>query len=228
MGPSSANEQTGIPPEFRTYKLAEVETIVRGAAPSAGLNLGALEALCQAGRLKASKIGKEWRVSHLALTDFLNALESELALIPLAGEASGDLEVRAKDSAKAEGEGPKLDAELRSSGPSNRDLESPSEDEEKDPSHETRELYTGGPLKRRREHIHDAEGLVIWQGEEECFFRDGTRASSGHFQAGQKEGPWKQWFPNGVLKAEGQYRAGLQDGEWKYWDDRGNPTQKGS
>ncbi len=44
---------------------------------------------------------------------------------------------------------------------------------------------------------------------------------------GNRDGPWKDYYPDGSLKAEGNYENGKQVGEWKYYHSNGKIEQKG-
>jgi antitoxin component YwqK of YwqJK toxin-antitoxin module len=84
-------------------------------------------------------------------------------------------------------------------------------------------MYRNGiPEGVKREF--NPEGKV----ERAYLFRDGILIGEGIIREdGNKDGPWKDYYPDGKVKAEGNYDNGKQVGEWKYYHQNGRIEQAG-
>jgi uncharacterized protein len=47
-------------------------------------------------------------------------------------------------------------------------------------------------------------------------------------EAGNRDGPWNEYYPNSVLRSEGVYDKGKRIGEWKFYHPNGQLEQTGS
>ena len=80
----------------------------------------------------------------------------------------------------------------------------------------------GVPEGVRREYTPD--GKV----EKSVLYRNGQVIGEGIVQDdGNRDGPWKDYYPDGSLKAEGNYENGKQTGPWKYYHANGKTEQSG-
>ncbi|MEI7980664.1 MAG: hypothetical protein WCI71_03365 [Bacteroidota bacterium] len=72
--------------------------------------------------------------------------------------------------------------------------------------------------------IYDSTGRV----QQSFIFQNGNVISEGIVRDdGNKDGPWKDFYPDGNLKAEGIYDNGRQTGEWRYYHPNGKLEQSG-
>ncbi|MCK9421111.1 MAG: hypothetical protein M0Q38_00760 [Bacteroidales bacterium] len=72
--------------------------------------------------------------------------------------------------------------------------------------------------------IYDSTGKV----EKSFLFQNGNVIGEGIVKDdGNRDGPWKDFYPDGNLKAEGNYDNGKQIGEWKYYHSNGKIEQTG-
>jgi antitoxin component YwqK of YwqJK toxin-antitoxin module len=69
-----------------------------------------------------------------------------------------------------------------------------------------------------------ADGKV----EKSVLYKNGLVIGEGIvLDDGNREGPWKDFYPDGSLKAEGTYEKGKQTGTWKYYHANGKTEQTG-
>ena len=80
----------------------------------------------------------------------------------------------------------------------------------------------GVPEGIRREY--NSDGFV----EKAYLYKQGVIIGEGIVKDdGNRDGPWKDYYPDGTLKAEGTYDDGKQVGEWKYYHSNGKTEQVG-
>jgi antitoxin component YwqK of YwqJK toxin-antitoxin module len=61
---------------------------------------------------------------------------------------------------------------------------------------------------------YDTVGTV----EKAVLYKNGVVIGEGIvLDNGERNGPWKDYYPDGSLKAEGKYEKGKQTGEWKFY-----------
>lgn len=84
-------------------------------------------------------------------------------------------------------------------------------------------MYRNGvPEGIRREYGPD--GSVV----SSTTYRNGQVSAEGIVRDdGNRDGPWKEFYPDGTLRAEGTYTEGKQTGEWKYYHPDGKIEQAG-
>jgi antitoxin component YwqK of YwqJK toxin-antitoxin module len=84
-------------------------------------------------------------------------------------------------------------------------------------------LFRNGiPEGVKREY--SADGMV----EKAYLYKNGIIIGEGIVKDdGNRDGPWKDFYPDGSLKAEGNYDNGKQVGEWKYYHANGTIEQAG-
>ena len=69
-----------------------------------------------------------------------------------------------------------------------------------------------------------ADGTV----EKAYLYKNGLIIGEGIVKEdGNRDGPWKDFYPDGSLKAEGNYDNGKQVGEWKFYHSNGKIEQTG-
>ncbi len=80
----------------------------------------------------------------------------------------------------------------------------------------------GVPEGIKREY--DTNGNV----EKAYLYKNGLITGEGIVKEdGNRDGPWKDFYPDGTLKAEGNYDNGKQTGVWKYYHSDGKTEQTG-
>jgi uncharacterized protein len=80
----------------------------------------------------------------------------------------------------------------------------------------------GIPEGIKREY--KADGTI----EKAYLYKNGVIIGEGIVKEdGDREGPWRDYYPDGALKAEGNYEKGKQTGEWKYYHPNGKIEQIG-
>ncbi len=80
----------------------------------------------------------------------------------------------------------------------------------------------GVPEGIRREF--NQEGKI----EKSYLYKNGILTGEGIIKEdGNRDGPWKDYYPDGKLKAEGGYENGKQVGEWKFYFENGKIEQTG-
>jgi uncharacterized protein len=80
----------------------------------------------------------------------------------------------------------------------------------------------GIPEGIKREYT--ADGAI----ENAYLYKNGVVVGEGLvMEDGNRNGPWKDFYPDGSLKAEGNYDNGNQTGEWKYYHSNGKIEQTG-
>jgi antitoxin component YwqK of YwqJK toxin-antitoxin module len=98
-----------------------------------------------------------------------------------------------------------------------------------------REFHPNGTVRRigsyrdGKEHgifrEYDATGALVGG----TLYVDGVRTGEGVTDAlGNREGPWKLWYPDGSVQAEGVYAGGVREGEWTFYYPNGEVAQRGS
>lgn len=80
----------------------------------------------------------------------------------------------------------------------------------------------GVPEGVRREYSED--GTIS---KCETYLNGAVIATGVVKEDGNRDGPWKDFYPDGSLKAEGKYDDGKQVGEWKYYHPNGKIEQTG-
>lgn len=60
------------------------------------------------------------------------------------------------------------------------------------------------------------------------WYEDGSKASSGDYRNGVKEGLWCFWHENGRISGRGVFRDGKPDGVWVSWYDNQQKESEGS
>ncbi len=98
-----------------------------------------------------------------------------------------------------------------------------------------REYYPNGKVKTvasykndvpegiRREYSPEGEVVAGY------VFKNGTMIGEGIIdEEGNRDGPWKEYYPNGALKSEGTYDQGKRINQWKFYHPNGQLEQIGS
>jgi antitoxin component YwqK of YwqJK toxin-antitoxin module len=72
--------------------------------------------------------------------------------------------------------------------------------------------------------IYDSTGKI----EKSYLYENGLVTGEGIVKEdGNKDGPWKEFYPDGDIKSEGNYDNGKQTGGWKYYHPNGKTEQEG-
>jgi len=80
----------------------------------------------------------------------------------------------------------------------------------------------GIPEGIRREYSEQGEV------EKSYVYQNGVVAGEGIVREdGNRDGPWKEYYPDGKIRSEGKYDNGKQVGEWKFYHPNGKTEQTG-
>jgi antitoxin component YwqK of YwqJK toxin-antitoxin module len=87
----------------------------------------------------------------------------------------------------------------------------------------TSTMYRNGVVEGVKREFNPA-GVV----EKSYLYSNGVLTGEGIIREdGNKDGPWKDFYPDGTVKAQGNYDNGKQVGEWKYYHQNGKLEQAG-
>jgi len=96
------------------------------------------------------------------------------------------------------------------------------------------EFYVDGKKEGEEKIFYPGKGVaevITWnagirEGPWKQFYDDGTPKLVGAYVNDEREGPVTTYFVTGKVLASGQYKNGHQHGDWIYYDDKGNITLK--
>lgn len=96
------------------------------------------------------------------------------------------------------------------------------------------DYYSSGKIKTVASYDGDTpEGVRREYNEEgkitaSYIFRKGNMVGEGIVdEEGNRDGPWKEFYPDGTLRSAGTYDKGIKTGEWKYYYANGKIEQQG-
>lgn len=96
------------------------------------------------------------------------------------------------------------------------------------------DYYSSGKIKTVASYDGDTpEGVRREYNEEgkitaSYIFRKGNMVGEGIVDdEGNRDGPWKEFYPDGTLRSAGTYDKGIKTGEWKYYYANGKIEQQG-
>ena len=72
---------------------------------------------------------------------------------------------------------------------------------------------------------YDESGEVVGG----ALFEQGVLVAEGiTTEEGERDGPWKTFWPHGAVRSEGMYQQGLREGEWVFYRRSGEVEQRGA